>query len=453
MGQDEASGLRARGRSCYEKGDMGGALEAYGRLHELEPQNPEVLNDLGTIFFALGKSRESERCYVRALKLDPHHAEAGQNLRMLCRATGASVEAVLKRGEQWQADTGRGFYDVTVVVPVHSEFGVFDKCLDALYSQSFAAERYEVIAVANGVSRPAAEELRELVSGWRQHFGARLTLCEVEPASIALARNEGVERSQGRIVLQTNADAVLSRTALAQHYAEHEEFGFDPMCVVAGGRKFPDAYLRSLFNYLYEAIPLYTALHLRRPRFLADYNWFVTCNLSSLREAYDRFGTYDASFIWGSDQELGMRWERQGARIYADTSIEGYHLHWLSFDFWKSKCIEATPHWFRRHMGMAPEELPLKGREAVRAKLDAVRFDPAEVEREIRRVEASFAGPEQFRGEMVMGVYAAELEGFTACLRRLLADYRNYLKHSEVWKRIEHAVAAPETAAQGREAV
>jgi hypothetical protein len=263
--------------------------------------------------------------------------------------------------------------------------------------------RYEVVAVANGVGGVMAQQLDGVVTGWQRHFGPRLKLLQIPEVSIPLARNEGVAHSRGRIVMQINQDAALSRTALAQHYAGHEGFGFDPRCVIIGGRKFGAPYLASLFNYLHESISLYTPLHLPRPRFLGGHTWCVTCNMSALKEAFDRFGLYDPAYAWGSDQELGRRWETgHGGRIYVDTNIVGYHLHWLSFDWWKSRCIEAAPSWFRRHMGMLPEELPPEGRHAVRDKLDTDGVDMGAMENDIKRIEQSFSGPASFAGETVL---------------------------------------------------
>ncbi|MHC5033491.1 MAG: glycosyltransferase [Planctomycetota bacterium] len=454
MGVDDAAELRARAASCCEQGDLQGALCAYLRLLSLKPDDPEVLNDLGALSFQLGRLQESVRYFAGALRLDPQHREARQNLTMLCQATGAKVDAVLaEAADAGQGSTAAVSTDLSVVVPVHDGFDVFDRCLDALHGQTLPAERCEVLVVANGVDGDARRELISIVERWQRHFGERLRLVEVEQASIALARNEGIRYASGRIVLQINADAVLSRTALAEHYAEHERMGFDPRCVVIGGREFPPLYLTSLFNYLHESIPLYTALHQKRPRFLAASNWFVTCNLSCLKEAYERFGVYDPSFAWGSDQELGMRWEKRDVRMYVNTNIVGYHLHWLSFDSWRGKCITGTPHWFRRHMGMTPEELPASGRQAVRDTLDECEFNMHDVEREIRRVEESFNGPESFSGESIMGVRVRTLAELNSCLRRLLKDYRTQLQYAEIWKRIESAAEAPAQPAFGREAV
>ena len=434
----DAAALRREGEALYERGDASGALEAFRRMLDVQPEDPDVLSDLGAISFAIGRVDDAEWYLTRALAADPDHVEAKQNLRLLCQATGAALGSVMSRIDgAGVAHRAAPTCDVSVVVPVHDGFDVFDTCLDALFAQTFRADRYEVIAVANGIADGAQKDLTAVLERWGAHFGDRLRVYHVEEGSIALARNEGIRHARGRIVLQINSDTVLARTAVAEHYAEHESLGFDPRCVIVGGREFPPAYLRSLFNYLHESIPLYTALHHERPRYLADSSWFVTCNLSCLRDAYDRFGLYDPTYSWGSDQELGGRWQEQGVRTYVNTMIVGYHLHWLSFASWRQKCITGAPYWFRRNMGMPLEELSAAGRRAVREKLDESLLDVAAVEAEIRRIEAAFTGPETFGGETIMGTPGRTLTEFNGRMRMLLAEYRTHLQYTELWKRIE----------------
>jgi glycosyltransferase involved in cell wall biosynthesis len=432
----ELSELRRRVQRCYEGGELEGALAACARLLEAEGESAEVLNDMGALCFQLGRAQESLRYLARAVVLDGENGEARQNLRMVCRATGTRPEAALAAAAPMPAAGPAA--DISVVVPAHSCFDVLDRCLDALHGQSMAADTFEVLVVGNGLTAQTAAELDAVLGRWGDAFGSRLRPLRIEEASIALARNEGIREARGRLVLQINQDTILPRTALQEHYDEHAGFGFDPACVVVGGRKFPDSYLASLFTYLHEAVPLYTPLHRPRPRFLGDHTWFVTCNLSAMREAYASFGMYDPQFAWGSDQALGRRWEQEhGARIYVNTNIVSYHLHRITFDSWKAKCIEGAPYWFKRNMGMAIEDLPRDGRRAVREELDSMETGPEAVEAELRRLETNFTGPGSFDGDVVMGRPAFTLDQLVYRLRPLLRDYRKCIQYKEIWRRIQ----------------
>ena len=436
---DEAAELRTEVQTRFERGDLLGALHACRRLLKLCPTDPEVLNDMGAVCFALDRLQESRRYLVEALRLAPGHPDASGNLRQLSRALGLSPEAILAQAAPAAAGEAP-VTDISVVVPFRDQFEALQECLGALIGQSFAPARWELVLVANGLAPGGDDRLRNLIESRREALGERVRTVWLDGASIPLARNAGIEEARGRIVLQINADTVLSPTALQRHYAEHDGCAFDPRCVVVGGRRFPELYLSSLFNYLHEAISLYTALHRPRQRFVGDSTWFITCNLSCMREAYARFGTYNPAFPWGSDQELGRRWTNEhGVRVQVNTDIVSYHHHWLSFDQWQRKCIVAVPHWFKRNMGLAIEDLPAEGRAVAQEELAGMQFDPKSLEDEIRRLEAAFTGPEEFRGDVVMGQPVFNARQLAYRMHGLLTDYRKYLKYKEICCRLGDA--------------
>ena len=425
----EAEQLKARAAACYEAGDLKGAHECLSRLLELCPGDAEALNDAGTVSYALGRRDQARGYYVRALRADPQYAPARQNLAMLCRAVGAMPDALLR-----EAEGGRpSRRDISVVVPLNSRFDVFAFCLEGLWNQTFGAERYEVLTVANGVGPQEIGELRRLIDTWKARYGERLRLIEVEQASIALARNAGIREAEGAVIMQINEDAVLSRTALERHWAAHEEFGFNPRSVLLGGRSFPAAYHRRFFNYLYEAAGLYMPLHQPHPRFLGDYQWFVTCNLSCPAEAYERFGFYDPTYAWGSDTELGWRRERAGCLdLHVDTGIHGYHLHDLTFEGHRSNCLKRAPFQFRLRTGRWPCEATEEERQEARDAVQADGLDLAAFEAELRRLEAEWPGPNAFAGMTVMGKQAATLREFHFLITPLIKVYRRRLHFAEL---------------------
>jgi tetratricopeptide (TPR) repeat protein len=421
--------LKSRAAACYQAGDLRGAHECLRRLLDLCAGDAEVLNDAGTVSCALGRMDQARSYYLRALRADPQYAPARQNLEMLCRAAGASLDAVLREA----ASARHSRRDISVVVPLNSRFDVFAYCLEALWNQTFGAERYEVLAVANGVGPQEMAELQRLIEAWQGRYGERLRLIEVEEASIALARNAGIRQAEGAVIMQINEDAVLSRTALEQHWAAHEEFGFNARCVLLGGRSFPAAYLRRFFNYLYEASWLYMPLHLSRPRFMGDYQWFVTCNLSCLAEAYERFGFYDPAFTWGSDTELGYRWQKaQCMNLYVDTSIQGYHLHELTFAGHRSNCLKRAPFQFHLRSGRWPCEATEKERQEARDALEAQELDVPAFEAELLRLETEWPGPDAFAGVTVMGKEAHTLRELNFLITPLLKSYRAHLFWAEL---------------------
>jgi len=453
--------LRDEAERCFAQGDPAGARERLMRLLARDPDDPQTLNDLGVVDFALGRAEESEKWLLRALRLAPDHAEARRNLDQVRLATGrAAVEPSAEAPSEAKESTriacaGPILRDLSVVVPVHSRFETFAACLDSLREQTLPPERYEVVVVANGLDAAGLDEVEHIVSERRAAFGDRLSLCRVDEASIASARNEGIGRAAGRIVLQTNSDALFAPDALARHLAEHERAGYDPRTVICGGRRFRDDDRRNLFNFLYDEVPLYTPLHAPGKRFVGDAGWFVTVNLSCLRETYERYGGYDPLYAWGSDVMLGRRWERDfDLTLVVNTDIVTWHLHRLTFDSWRAKLLEATPHWLRRTTGKAPGDLSPEERDEARARRDRVlrRLNPAVFEREMRRLEAAFRGPEAYRPLGVLGAPCPDLGVFVWRMRALLNEYRKVVQYGEVLRlaEAENPSATPQPAGAGR---
>jgi glycosyltransferase involved in cell wall biosynthesis len=439
---EELQRLLAEAQHWYESGRLEKALMRYHRVVQLDPDNPGLLNDLGVVNLELGRAQSSIACFLGALKLDPSHGPAQANLAAACRAAGISVTAALQQAE------GEGL-EVSVVVPCHDAEEPFDRCLEALHTQTLAPSRYEVLAVANGVDAQGGQRLREAVGRWQARFGRQLKLLRIEQASIPLARNLGVQEARGKIVLQINEDTVLSRTALAEHCAEHGRFGFDPKRVVVGGRLFPEGYHRSLFNFLYESVPLYTPLHVRTTPFLATYG-FVTCNLSSMRETYERFGVYDPAFEWGSDTELGKRWAKRGVQFYINTGILSYHLHWLSFDSYRANCIKRAAFTCLLGTGVLPEDLPSNLQDSVAQRVSECSLAVEEFEEEMRALESSFPGVREFNEASVLGMKVVSLQGLTYHIRPHLRRYKVALESREMLRRIMTARGAERQQAQGR---
>lgn len=65
----------------YHSGDLLGALRCLREAQALEPDHPEVLNDLGVVSLSLGRMVDALVYFQRALNASPEHAEAKENLK------------------------------------------------------------------------------------------------------------------------------------------------------------------------------------------------------------------------------------------------------------------------------------------------------------------------------------------------------------------------------------
>lgn len=76
------------------------AIDAFSSVLETEPDNADVYNNMGVAYACEGDFEHAEKCYVRAIDLDPELAQAYINLSDLYYKAGdlASAVGTLQRG-------------------------------------------------------------------------------------------------------------------------------------------------------------------------------------------------------------------------------------------------------------------------------------------------------------------------------------------------------------------
>ena len=91
--------LLAQGNKQFGNGDYAGALTLFEELLELDPDNADALNNVGSALWNLGRYVEAEQYYRRAISVRPDYAEAHCNLGNVLRWRGcfAESEASLRR--------------------------------------------------------------------------------------------------------------------------------------------------------------------------------------------------------------------------------------------------------------------------------------------------------------------------------------------------------------------
>jgi Flp pilus assembly protein TadD len=97
----------SKGTALRMGGKPGEALEAFKEVLARSPQNVDALVQMGACLEDLGKSREAEQTYLRALEIQPQYRTARQNLDQLLAAREINIppspqnptaEVLLKRG-------------------------------------------------------------------------------------------------------------------------------------------------------------------------------------------------------------------------------------------------------------------------------------------------------------------------------------------------------------------
>lgn len=198
--------------------------------------------------------------------------------------------------------------EVTVVIPATGDRRPLDLCLEALVDQTVARDRYEVVVVDNGCDPPAAD----LADG-----AYVIVVNESVPGSYR-ARNRGLQRARGSLVMFTDADCLPASDWIERMTAR---FHADPDLWIAAGAievttgsgvPTPAELLELRFGFPQEA-------YVRGLRFGA------TANLAARVEAFHRAGPFDPDLLSGGDAEWCWRAGAAGLTIAFEASAVVRH--------------------------------------------------------------------------------------------------------------------------------
>ncbi|MEP7013329.1 MAG: polysaccharide deacetylase family protein [Acidobacteriota bacterium] len=236
---------------------------------------------------------------------------------------------------------------ISVVIPTRNRCPLVEELLHSLAATTLANDRFEILVVSDGCTDETNLRLKE-------RWGERITLLPQEHAGAAEARNHGIRRARGELILLLDDDMVVERNCLEAHVRFHREWpeahhaclGF--MAWPAGPNQEP------LARYLSESDEYLDWKWVRR-RPAEDVGWggFWTGHLSLKRRFLEVHGLFDGQrfpSLLGEDLDLGKRLERSGLKLHFRDSITSWHqkapsfseFAWRQFRRSRSKaCLDA----------------------------------------------------------------------------------------------------------------
>jgi glycosyltransferase involved in cell wall biosynthesis/MoaA/NifB/PqqE/SkfB family radical SAM enzyme len=210
--------------------------------------------------------------------------------------------------------------DISVIIPTFNRCGMLASCLNALEQQALAKERFEVIVVDDGSSDETGLFCRELSVPFR------LVYLRQRNAGAGAARKLGSEAARGKYILLFNDDTMATPDLLAEHLRAQQEHGQEK-CAVLGHFRYPPAAVnRALTCFFATRSFLFPQISMQRGTYRAI-PYFITCNLSILREAVSQVGSFDPQFRVAEDTELGVRLDRIGYGVWYHPEALAWHDH------------------------------------------------------------------------------------------------------------------------------
>jgi GT2 family glycosyltransferase/glycosyltransferase involved in cell wall biosynthesis len=243
---------------------------------------------------------------------------------------------------------------ITVVIPTHNRKDKLIACLDALGGQSILPQEFEVLVVDDG----STDGTGEAVAARRDPFTLRYF--RQDNQGPGAARNLGIERAAGELILFIGDDVIADERLLETHLFAHASRP-DPGVAILGHIDWPATMPRNAvmeyvcgdaaLQFAYTLIPRLPAL---------DHRFFYTSNISLKRgflvAAADAGVRFDPSFHYAAfeDSELALRLGPRGLDIQYVEDARAIHDHAMdleSFAAREHRAGQMAVVFYRKHPG------------------------------------------------------------------------------------------------------
>jgi glycosyltransferase involved in cell wall biosynthesis len=221
---------------------------------------------------------------------------------------------------------------VSVIVPVYNPGPDIDDCIRSLVGQTLPASEYEAIFVDDGSTDGTGEMIGEA------RFPFALKYWRQQNQGPGTARNEGLLRADGELVLFIGDDILADERLLEEHLLAHAARS-DPGAAVLGHIDWVQDLPRtavmdfvcgqSSLQFAYAFIPSLERL---------DYRFFYTSNVSVRRQflvdAAAAGVVFDSDFRYAAfeDSEFAYRLEKRGLELRYAAKALAYHEHWMDVE-------------------------------------------------------------------------------------------------------------------------
>lgn len=213
---------------------------------------------------------------------------------------------------------------VSVVIPTHNRRNVLTRALKALFTQSYPVDNYEVIVVDDGSTDDTSGYLATVKAP------CEFSYYKQPKSGAAAARNLGVKKAKGELILFIDDDIVADGNLIAEHVKAHVRphlavLGYTPVSPEVK-ENFVVGHYINRWNRLFA--------ELEKDPQNVRFSYFMTGNISVLKEDLERVGLFDESIATYSfeDTEMGYRLSQAGVKLVFNKKAIAYHLIEVSLE-------------------------------------------------------------------------------------------------------------------------
>jgi GT2 family glycosyltransferase len=214
---------------------------------------------------------------------------------------------------------------ISVVTPTFDRRSSLERLLGSLGEQLYPMSEFEVVVVDDGSKDGTVDHLRRALHPFR------LQVAQQPHRGPAAARNLGVTRATGDLILFLDDDVVAAPDLIARHVAAHAASADS---VVIGPMSPPVGWPRSVWVRWEEAKLQRQYEAMRNGDYACTPRQFFTANASLPRERFVLAGGFDPSYKRAEDVELGYRLRDLGMRFVFEADAEVFHYATRTFESW-----------------------------------------------------------------------------------------------------------------------
>ncbi len=207
---------------------------------------------------------------------------------------------------------------ISIIIPTNRAADVVTPCLAALARQEFDPRAMEVIVVHNG-------------DGPQPHWPAEawpfsLATLHVDRASASSARNAGLDRARGALVLFLNDDVVPEPGMVAAHVRAHR--GLERPGLVLGRCDWPQYADETVFDRMVHTTSMLFFYDKMEPHRWYGFRHAWTLNLSLRRDQAEAVRFDERFRVYYEDLEWAYRLrERFGLEVWYEPAARALHDH------------------------------------------------------------------------------------------------------------------------------
>lgn len=207
----------------------------------------------------------------------------------------------------------------SIIIPTKNRLEILKEVLNSLNNQK-EAPSFELIVIDDGSKDETSNYLNKLSFKFPFYFE------KIKPSGPAKARNIGIDKAKGRVILFFGDDTILNDRCLYYHYIRQKENNFS--CAIIG-RTFWHKSLKvtKFMEYINEWGLQFGFALIEDPENV-NFNFFYTSNLSAPKIFFEE-EKFDETFPFAAweDIELSYRLHKKGLKIKYARDAVVYHKH------------------------------------------------------------------------------------------------------------------------------